>query len=97
MELWGMLFFECTKIWNLKIQKKQNVNITGTKTSRSTNEYCSHDAEIRDIFGANRFLVKLLETGPYFVNHLICDTLDFWIFFRRRKSLVKNLKVFKVW
>ena len=33
------------------------MNITRIKPSRSINDYWSHDEEIREIFGANRFLV----------------------------------------
>ena len=34
------------------------------------NEYYSRDVKIREVFGAIRFLVKLLQTEPYFVYHI---------------------------
>ena len=37
--------------------------------SRSINGWYCNDAKIRDVFGTKRFLVKLLQTGPCFVNH----------------------------
>ena len=37
--------------------------------SRSINGWYCNDAKIRDVFGTKSFLVKLLQTGPCFVNH----------------------------
>ena len=72
------------------------MSITGVKTTPVIYKFqrmcISRFTKVRVVYEASRFRVKLLQTDPYFDNHILtCNALDVWLSitpFSKKKSKV---------